>query len=403
MGLDAQLSFVVSILGFVLISVLLYRHNQPSIRFLAFFVFTFAWGSFGIFLFVTRYYLDVPYLFRLGWLLLYVSAPCLLFYVRYLANEDRPLKWKDALHLIPALVYFIDFLPYYASSNEHKRQVLQAIFQNIPKVVLFREGWFMPPAFHILLRYGIGLGYAIYIALLLRNLKTPEMQKLMKNSAIRKWLLLLLIYFFLVNITGFAIYFFAFTEFAWHATFWNSLLIIAALAVTLLLRPDILYGNQLMKLIPKSKGSTQQDQFSNSIEEGLRQLIENRLYLQKNIKIKNLAEQFGVQPYVLSAYINSVYQMRFNDLINWCRIQYIRDGLESAKWTLLTLEGISEEAGFNNRTTFLAAFKKFTGVTPTAFAKGARDEMTEKKILSAANGVLTNLRIPSGIGEKDSH
>ena len=95
--------------------------------------------------------------------------------------------------------------------------------------------------------------------------------------------------------------------------------------------------------------------------------------------------------------------MRFNDLINWCRIQYIKDGLDSAKWNLLTLEGIGEEAGFNNRTTFLAAFKKFTGVTPTAFVHGVRDEMTEKKILSTIHGIQFNLRIPLEIGEKGSH
>ncbi len=403
MGLDAQWCFVVSILGFVLIAVLMYRHNQPSIRFLTFFVFTFAYGCFGLFLFVTRHYLDVPYLFRTGWLLLYISAPSLLFYIRYLADEDRLLKWKDAFHLIPAFVYFIDFLPYYASSNEHKRQVLLSIYQNLPDAVLFREGWFIPPGVHIFARHVIGLGYAIYIASLLRNRKTPEMEKLMKNAAMRKWLLLLLINFFLITASGFAVYFIAHTQYPMQALLWTSVIIFLGLALTLLLRPDILYGTQLMKLIPKPKGSTQRDQFANSIDEGLRRLLQNRLYLQKNIKIKNLADQFGVQPYVLSAYLNSVYQMRFNDLINWCRIQYIKDGLISAKWTLLTLEGISEEAGFNNRTTFLAAFKKFTGVTPTAFVNGARDEMTEKKILSTLHEFHINLRVQPEAGEKGSH
>ena len=163
MGLDAQWCFVISILGFILIGVLLYRHNQPSIWFLAFFVFTFAYGCFGFFLFVTRYYLDVPYLFRTGWFLLYVSAPSLLFYVKYLSNERRPLKWKDCLHLIPAIIYFVDFLPYFASSNEHKRQVLLSIYKNLPDAVLFREGWFMPDrVFTYFARHVIGHWYTIY-------------------------------------------------------------------------------------------------------------------------------------------------------------------------------------------------------------------------------------------------
>jgi len=119
--------------------------------------------------------------------------------------------------------------------------------------------------------------------------------------------------------------------------------------------------------------------------------MEKRLYLERNIKLQTVAEQLGVQPYILSAYINQIYRMRFNDLVNWCRIQYIKDGLIKGKWTMLTLEAVAEEAGFNNRTTFLAAFKRFTGVTPTGFVNGARNETIEKQFHNETAGLLTGI------------
>ena len=49
------------------------------------------------------------------------------------------------------------------------------------------------------------------------------------------------------------------------------------------------------------------------------------------------------------------------------RVQYIKAGMVNRQWENITLEAIAEQAGFNNRTTFLSAFKKFTGMTPSGF------------------------------------
>ena len=71
--------------------------------------------------------------------------------------------------------------------------------------------------------------------------------------------------------------------------------------------------------------------------------------------------------------------MHFNDVINLHRIKYIEDGLANNKWESLTLEAIAEKAGFNNRITFLTAFKKFTGATPTQYIKSLGDPKGQNK------------------------
>ena len=406
MGLNTLWPFVVFIFGMVLIGVLLYKHKYPSTRWLAFFLFTLAYGCFLYFLFESRYLLEMPFFYRTGWLFLYMAPAALLFYFRYLVNENRKMKWYDALHFLPALIYLIDFLPFFLSSNDHKREVLRLLFEHRSEAVYFREGWLIPDGLHYYLRHIIGVGYAFNIGVMLFNRNQPETKNLMKNVKMRQWMILILAHFFLFSLFGLITYLFSDTRFSIVTNLWASVIMFAGLSIALLFRPEVLYGmktgNQNKKET-KSKPVTNSNQFPSGMPASLMNFLENRLYLNRNIKIQTVAEELGVQPHVLSAYINQVYGMRFNDLVNWCRIQYIKDGLNTTKWNLLTLEGISEEAGFNNRTTFLAAFKKFTGVTPTAFVNGARDEMTEKKFLSTARALPINLGLSSGSGEKGGH
>jgi YesN/AraC family two-component response regulator len=71
--------------------------------------------------------------------------------------------------------------------------------------------------------------------------------------------------------------------------------------------------------------------------------------------------------------------MHFNDVINSYRVNYISEGLKNEQWETLTLEAVGEMAGFNNRITFLNAFKKFTGVTPSQYVKNLQDKKTNSK------------------------
>ena len=378
MGVNALFCFTVSIIGLILIVILLFKHSQPSTRWLAFLLFILSSACYLIYLFESKNMLAVPFFFRIGPLMLYFAAPALFFYIIYLLNEKRSLKWRDALHLLPALIYFIDFLPLYISSNEQKREILNSLFQNTTQAIMFREGWFMPDGLHFVLRHVITLGYLFYLAMLLRNIRRPDVRKLIRNLQMRQWLKLVLIHFIIYSVFGIITFFFAASKYSWLATVWVSVVIFAGLTMALLLRPDILYGTiNLNGHSSKPKVNTVHDQFPAQVQSSLRQFMESRHYLNKNIKLKTVADELGIQPYILSAYINQVYHMRFNDLINWCRIQFIKDGLIKGQWNLLTLEAIAEEAGFSNRTTFLTAFKKFTGVTPTAFLHGDRPESQE--------------------------
>ena len=84
--------------------------------------------------------------------------------------------------------------------------------------------------------------------------------------------------------------------------------------------------------------------------------------------IRDLSNETGIPGYLVSLFINQEYGMNFNELINVCRVEYLA-GLVKTSFDCeaYTLEAIGKMAGFNSRTAFIAAIKKYTGMTPSAF------------------------------------
>jgi len=72
---------------------------------------------------------------------------------------------------------------------------------------------------------------------------------------------------------------------------------------------------------------------------------------------------------MLSAVINQVFKTNFNDFLNGHRVDHAKTLIQNDQAKMLTLEGLSEQCGFNNRNSFTAAFKKHTGQTPSDFIK----------------------------------
>lgn len=109
--------------------------------------------------------------------------------------------------------------------------------------------------------------------------------------------------------------------------------------------------------------------YQRRIESYLRQ---GDAYLDGDFRMSTMVEETGIPRHHLSAVINTVYQTNFNQLINQHRIEYLLKRFHEPKWARLTFEGMAEEVGFRNRSTFLSSFKKVTGMTPSQFRERNR-------------------------------
>lgn len=99
-------------------------------------------------------------------------------------------------------------------------------------------------------------------------------------------------------------------------------------------------------------------------------MIKQQLYLDPDISLENLSHLLNTNRTYLSKVINEVYGMNFTSYINEYRIKKaILTISQHQSLDMYTLEGIAKSIGFTNRMTFITAFKKYTGVTPSFFVK----------------------------------
>lgn len=113
------------------------------------------------------------------------------------------------------------------------------------------------------------------------------------------------------------------------------------------------------------------------------QLLQKKLYMQKDLTLQSLARAAGITSHRLSFLLNNNYQLSFVDFINSYRIKSIQEQMaRPGNMRNFTIESMAYEAGFSSRSAFYNAFKKQTGTSPAEYAK---------KILHAQQGAVTAL------------
>ena len=94
----------------------------------------------------------------------------------------------------------------------------------------------------------------------------------------------------------------------------------------------------------------------------------------KDFSMNRLAELVDDTRNNVSEAINRQYKTGFYDLLNEYRVkEACRRMNDFEHYGHLTIEYISSELGFKSRTTFIAAFKKMVGLTPSAYLKLAKE------------------------------
>lgn len=90
-------------------------------------------------------------------------------------------------------------------------------------------------------------------------------------------------------------------------------------------------------------------------------------YLDSSCSLSRLSKELSVSSNHLSQLINETYNQNFYDFINEYRIEESKKLLENNGFRKKTILEIAYEVGFNSKTTFNNAFRKYTGVTPREY------------------------------------
>ncbi len=96
-----------------------------------------------------------------------------------------------------------------------------------------------------------------------------------------------------------------------------------------------------------------------------------RLYLEPELTLAQLATHLAIHPNYLSQAINEREGVSFYDYINGLRVEEFKERAifpENQKYTLLA---VAFDCGFNSKSAFNRCFKKATGLSPTEYVSQA--------------------------------
>ena len=127
-----------------------------------------------------------------------------------------------------------------------------------------------------------------------------------------------------------------------------------------------------------SKAGLSGDKIEEIVKKIILMMEQEKLYLETDLTLQQLADKLQVPNYQVSQAINDGMKKNFYDLVNGYRVEEAKRLLLDPKNKNFTILSMGFEAGFNSKTTFNTVFKKFTGVTPTEY----RDKQDQPALTS---------------------
>lgn len=407
--------------GFIT-SILLFtqsRYQLHANRLLSMVLFPMVWYAFIYLLIKTGAISQVPGLFKIGSPLYYLIGPCSYLYVRSIIMDERRFRKWDWLHFLPAILHFIDLIPFYFADAETKRQVIREIGGRFNESYPKGSG-LIPATWHVLFRPVHVLIYLVFqwkLLLSATNKKNGYAIRTQVFSRIRTWLfsftglttvivITLLVQTFLgILLASRAA---SLAETGWRMQVLMTI-VFFTLSAYLFFRPDILYGTlKTSSLVPASvskpdvlltgsestglpaaapvipdadENPSRRETLLNGEVIGLysakieEHLLFHQSFRKQGLSINRLADELSIPTHHLSYVLNFHYKQRFNDFINQYRVDYVQKLFREEEWRKMKLEILATEAGFSSRSTFFMVFKKITGLTPADYAKQVADNV----------------------------
>ena len=135
-----------------------------------------------------------------------------------------------------------------------------------------------------------------------------------------------------------------------------------------LYQPEIFTGTDESEPVVKYEKSTLDNEKATEYKEKLLTFMTSeKPYLDSLLTIKDLGQKITIPSYHLSQIINENFRQNFFDFINSYRIEEAKRQLHDPKNNHISIQGIAFEVGFNSKSAFNNAFKKYTDMTPSEF------------------------------------
>jgi AraC-like DNA-binding protein len=123
----------------------------------------------------------------------------------------------------------------------------------------------------------------------------------------------------------------------------------------------------------KYQKSSLSDEDKELILSKIRKEMEKNNYFTNNLaSLSGLSKQLNESPHHVSQVINEKLNQNFFELLAFYRVEHAKRLIQEDKNAKLTIEELAEEVGYNSKSSFNIAFKKYTSKTPSEYRKSLK-------------------------------
>ncbi|MDT4965933.1 MAG: hypothetical protein QOJ64_670 [Acidobacteriota bacterium] len=340
------------------------RGQKTENRLLAAFAFAIAILIGGSTLISTHYNELWPHLTRISHPFDFLVGPLFYLYLRTLLTRNK-LSGRDVLHFVPFVLCILYLVPYYLQSAEFK-----LINVGSPQYAQ----WYFVRTAVALLQGVVYVGFSVFTL-------TRFSRKLNKDRSPAGTAVLVkarFVVFSVLALLVIAILRYLFDlQFPAYTGYTNLILPLGATAFVYTIAYSGLKRSEWLET--ESSSPAKKYERSNLTPERseryLKRLLEvmdtDKPYTDGELTIQKLAEKLKISAPHLSQTINESLNQSFSDFINTYRVEEAKRQLLEPKRKHYSILAIAEEVGFNSKSSFNAAFRKYTNVTPSEFRKAA--------------------------------
>ena len=323
----------------------------------------------------TRLALYFPQILGLGSFATYLVGPLVLLLTLKLIKPQKSLSFYHLLHFIPFVWQQASHIPRYLRTTEIKREFLTNYYQSLvtPISVGNTSGesvYTLSNFIGFIVFYGHRFAYLSIVVYLLNKCKVSlEHQSKARTEFIQMQ------YYCVISYCVFWISMYVLTSFPEFIWLKNSKTMINSIGLSTLVfvlsywfysysTLDVFSLKSTKKYQKASLGSSLNKQIYESALDVMKQ---PSFYLKSEVKLADLSTLSGFSTHQLSQAINAQEGLSFNQILNECRVEEVKQIIKDDSEKLMALIDIAYQSGFNSKATFNRVFKQIVGMTPKQY------------------------------------
>jgi AraC-like DNA-binding protein len=315
----------------------------------------------------TGLYRVLPHLVKTGIPIQFLISPLLFLYVSAITEPEFRFTKKMILHFLPSFLSIMYLVPFFLESAEAKVAFVQRTVS--PGVPSSAEEWTIWIYFQASLWVYSILSFRKYRQYRLR------VREMVSNMSCYGWNWLRIFIVFIQSMLSsyLVVDVLMLKGIPWVA-FYPFISVSAAGCMIFLgwrgfLRLDYLPLPPEEKIHAPLVQERSKEEWESLFDQILQATRRRALFRSSELSLPELAKTLGYSRTELSRIVNLGGKTNFCDFINKLRVEDMRHRLEAAGRNRLDILQAAFESGFNSKSAFHAAFKKWTGVTPSLYQR----------------------------------